>query len=170
MTTRYMSENAEIIALFVAAGKQIPTEDSDTGVAIQILQRICDSQSHTVPHLEKEDEGLMAAVCYDIFEALEEIENNLASCCDFRLDFDGNEYRIIADDGIWNIYRDAIQGIVEECYSDVLDLDKVPSFIAISVDWEQTAQNAFIDGYGHTFSGHGGSEENVCDYWIFRTN
>ena len=87
---------------------------------------------------------------------------------DQTIDFDGNEYRIIRDSDIWDIYRDTIQGIVEDCYD--LNLDKVPDFIALSIDWEQTAQNAYVDGYGHTFSSHDGSEIETSLHWIFRTN
>lgn len=106
----------------------------------------------------------------DIFEALETLEEKMNSDDDFSFEFDGNEYRIIKDSSIWEIYRDEIQRIVEECYTDVIQLDKIPSFIAVSIDWEQTAKNAYVDGYGHTFSGYDGSEEQAGEWWIFRTN
>ena len=89
---------------------------------------------------------------------------------DQTIDFDGNEYRIIRDSDIWDIYRDAIQSIVEDCYSDVINLDKVPNFIAVSIDWEQTAKNAYADGYGHTFSSYDHSEIETANHSIFRTN
>lgn len=163
-------EKSEILALFAATGKDIPPEDSDIGRAVAILQTVCDSQSHTIPEIEegtsKEDAESEAS---DIFEALEEIENHIGED-DFTLDFDGNEYRLISESAIWEIYRDEIQQIVEDCYSDVLKPDKIPDFIAFSIDWEQTAQNAYVDGYGHTFSGYDGSEEEAAGYYIFRTN
>lgn len=186
----YESKNAEILALFTAAGKEIPHEDSDMGRAVQILQTICDNQSHTIPDAEKEKEQAIAQwredngdftpwVMHDpqpeldiasyIFEALEEIEQHIGED-DFTLDFDGAEYRIISESDIWEIYRDAIKDIVEDCYSDVLNLDKIPPFIAVSIDWEQTAKNAYADGYGHTFSSYDGSEEEAAGYYIFRTN
>lgn len=87
---------------------------------------------------------------------------------DQTIEFDGNEYRIIRDSDIWDIYRDEIQSIVEDCYD--LNLDKVPGFIAVSIDWEQTAKNAYADGYGHTFSSYDHSEIETADHWIFRTN
>lgn len=87
---------------------------------------------------------------------------------DQTVEFDGNEYRIIRDSDIWDIYRDEIQSIVEDCYD--LNLDKVPGFIALSIDWEQTAKNAYVDGYGHTFSSYDHSEIETADHWIFRTN
>lgn len=117
--------------------------------------------------------GLETDVAPVIFEALEEIEGRIASGDDdFTLDFDGNEYRLIKsdEDTIWPIYRDEIKCTVEDCYSDVLKLDKIPSFIAVSVDWEQTAKNAYVDGYGHQFSTYDGSEEEAGGYYIFRTN
>ena len=89
---------------------------------------------------------------------------------DQTIEFDGNEYRIIRESDIWEIYKDEIQRIVEDCYSDVLNLDKVPSFIALEVDWEQTAKNAYADGYGHTFSHYDHSEIETKNHYIFRTN
>jgi hypothetical protein len=103
-----------------------------------------------------------------IEEALTEIINIHGGDCDFNFEFDGNEYRIIEDDAIWNIYVDSIKDIVQDCYE--LNLDKIPSFIAVTIDWQQTAQNALTDGYGHTFSSYDGSEEEVNGWWIFRTN
>lgn len=101
----------------------------------------------------------------DIFDALESLD---CGGDDFTLDFDGNEYRIIKDSAIWEIYRDEIENIVTDCYD--LKLDKIPPFIAFSIDWEQTAQNAYADGYGHTFAGYDGDEREAADHWIFRTN
>lgn len=166
----YANKNAEILALWTAAGKEVPTEDSNIGRAVQILQTICDSQNHTIPQFicdETPDEVLADAS--DIFEALEELETHIG-IDDFTLDFDGNEYRLIAESDIWEIYVDSIKQTVEDCYSDCINLDKIPSFIAVSIDWEQTAQNAFADGYGHQFSGYDGSEEEAAGYYIFRTN
>lgn len=177
---------SEILDLFRAAGKDVPHEDSDMGRAVQILQTICDSQNHTIPDYSGTYDGVPIEELRErdpeheifeeiendtssIFEALEEIENHIGED-DFNLDFDGNEYRIINESDIWEIYRDAIQETVEDCYSDVLNLDKVPSFICVTVDWEQTAKNAFVDGYGHQFSGYDGSEEEAAGYYIFRTN
>lgn len=106
----------------------------------------------------------------DIFEALEEIESHIGED-DFTLDFDGNEYRIISESDIWEIYVEEIKSLVEDCYSDVIKLDKIPAFIAVSIDWEQTAKNAYVDGYAHQFSTYCGDMElQVAGYWIFRTN
>lgn len=102
----------------------------------------------------------------DIADAIEEIENKFSD--DFTFEFDGNEYRIINDASIWEIYVDTIKDIVEDCYD--LNLDKIPSFISVSIDWEQTAHNARADGYGHTFSSYDGSELLVNNHWVFRTN
>jgi hypothetical protein len=102
----------------------------------------------------------------DIINAIEEIDTNYGD--DFTLDFDGNEYRIIKESAIWGIYVDTIKQTVEDCYE--LNLDKIPSFISVSVDWEQTANNAYVDGYGHTFSSYDGSELEVGNFYVFRTN
>lgn len=98
--------------------------------------------------------------------AIKTLQDVLAD--DFTFDFDGNEYRIISDDAIWGIYRDEIQNIVKECYD--LKLNDIPAFVAFEIDWEQTARNAYSDGYGHTFSSYDHSEIEAGGYWIFRTN
>lgn len=103
-----------------------------------------------------------------ITDALTELECSHDGNRDFTFDFDGAEYRIIHKDVIDRHYQDTIQELVESCYD--LNLDKIPSFIAVSIDWEQTAQNALVDGYGHTFSSYDGSEEYVNGWYIFRTN
>lgn len=105
----------------------------------------------------------------DAREAIEFLRDKVSEGdADFYFEFDGNEYRIISDSFIWEIYVDAIKDLVNDCYD--LKLDKIPDFIAIEIDWEQTAKNAYVDGYGHTFSSYDGSEYEAGDYWIFRTN
>lgn len=123
---------------------------------IEILRTIIDSQNHSVD-------------MDDAREAIETLRDSInQKKDDFTFDFDGNEYRIISEDSIWDIYVEEIKQIVEDCYE--LNLDKIPDFIAVSVDWEKTAENAYADGYGHTFSGYDGSEEEAAGYYIFRTN
>ena len=89
---------------------------------------------------------------------------------DFVIDFDGNGYRIIHSEAIWGIYVEEIEQIVNDCYD--LKLDQVPAFIAVSIDCEATAHNAYSDGYGHTFASYDGEETKSDNgkYWIFRTN
>lgn len=87
---------------------------------------------------------------------------------DFYLKFDGNEYRIITYHTIWDTYVEEIKNIVTDCYD--LKLDSIPDFIALEIDWDKTANNAYADGYGHTFSSYDGSEIETGDYWIFRVN
>lgn len=124
--------------------------------AFEILECIIDEHNHTI---DEEDTD-------SLIEALDVIEDGIGG--DFTLEFDGNEYRVICDDCIWGIYRDEIQQIVEDCFE--LDLDKLPGFIAVKIDWEETAQNAYADGYGHTFSSYDGSEYEAGNHWVFRTN
>lgn len=215
----YANDCSEILDLFRAAGKPVPTEDSDMGQCVAILQKICDSQNHTIPDATEEQaaaiedlqansveflpgnaacnpcaykserggyefyyvadsmlevvakaamaSGIQLDIASDIFDALESLENYHGED-DFTLEFDGNEYRIIREDAIWDIYVEEIKQTVEDCYE--LNLEKIPDFIAISVDWEQTAKNAYADGYGHQFSGYDGSEEKAANHYIFRTN
>lgn len=175
----FTTANKEVLDLFIATGKEVPTEDSNMGRAVAILQEIIDQHSHSVPDITSytnDPDGAAEDIASDashIFDALEELEGYIAgSDDDFNLEFDGAEYRLIGSDEetIWPIYRDAIQETVEDCYSEVLDLSKIPNFIAVSVDWEQTAKNAYADGYGHQFSGYDGSEHEAGGYYIFRTN
>lgn len=121
--------------------------------AKNVLSEICSYHNHK----------LTLSECKAAIQTLREEDYD-----DFTFDLDGNEYRIISDSSIWDIYVETIKEIVTDCYD--LNLDKVPDFIALSIDWEQTAQNAFADGYGHTFSGYDGSEIEVSGYYIFRTN
>ena len=127
-----------------------------TKAHIEILRTIIDSQSHSV---DMDDTR-------EAVETLRESINN--GEYDFTFDFGGNEYRIIHEDSIWGIYVEEIKNIVEGCYD--LKLDKLPKFIAVKIDWEDTATNAYDDGYGHTFSRYDGSEEQAAGYYIFRTN
>lgn len=103
----------------------------------------------------------------ELFDAIEELESNLGND-DFYFEYDGNEYRLISESAIWDIYVDEIKNIVNDCYD--LKLDNIPSFVAWDIDWEQTAKNAYVDGYGHTFSGYDGSELEIVSYYVFRTN
>ena len=172
---QFLTNNDKILSLFTQTGKPIPEHDSDTGKAVAILQTICDSQSHRIPQYEIDnditfDENLADAEAEfsEFFDALDEIATNLGTS-DFTLDFDGNEYRLIAESDIWEIYVDTIKEIVNDCYD--LKLDKVPDFIALTIDWEQTAKNAYEDGYARTFSSYcGDMEKYVAGYCIFRTN
>jgi hypothetical protein len=143
--------------------------DSIKETAAPILAEIIDAY-HSMSDFIDDDEEPDENSDYldnrsEIFDALESLD---CGEDDFTLDFDGNEYRIIKDSAIWEIYRDEIENIVTECYD--LKLDSLPPFIAVSIDWEETAQNAYADGYGHTFASYDGDEREAADHWIFRTN
>ena len=127
-----------------------------TKAHIEILRTIIDSQSHSVD-MDDTREAVKT-----LRESIDNGED------DFTFDFDGNEYRIIHEDSIWGIYVEEIVNIVESCYD--LKLNELPEFIAVKIDWEETAKNAYVDGYGHTFSSYDGSEEQAAGYYIFRTN
>lgn len=103
----------------------------------------------------------------DVIEALESLIDNECED-DYSFEFDGKEYRIILDGAIWDIYVDTIKEITKDCYD--LKLDDMPHFVAFTIDWEETAKNCYVDGYGHTFSGYDGSELNAGNAYIFRTN
>lgn len=124
----------------------------------QILAGVFNKNNHCILDIDETD----------ILDALESIAENISD--DFDLEFDGHEYRIIHNAAIWNIYVEEIKRIVEDCYE--LNLDKIPAFIALSIDWEATAHNTYADGYGHTFATYDGEETQTDNgqYWIFRTN
>lgn len=121
---------------------------------IAILREIIDQHNHSIDLSEAR-------------EAIETLRDKIGES-DFTFDFDGNEYRIISESEIWAIYVEEIKNIVNDCYE--LKLNQVPKFVALSIDWEETAKNTYADGYGHTFSGYDGSEHEAGGYYIFRTN
>jgi len=98
---------------------------------------------------------------------IRDIEDKLNSDNDFYADIDGAEFRFIHTDVIWETYVETIKEITEDCY-DI----KAPDWLAI--DWEETAENCYVDGYGHTFASYDGEELEYTfgeeDYYIFRTN
>jgi len=100
-------------------------------------------------------------------DQLDDLLEKLTMEHDFYVELDGNEYRFIDENHIWEIYVESIKEMVQDCY----DLN-VPDWIA--VDWEETAENCHVDGYGHHFSHYDGSEDectfNGDTYYIFRTN
>jgi len=120
-----------------------------------ILGEICKSHSHDVTYSEAK-------------EALVELNDGISEKEDIWFEFDGNDYRIIHEDSIWDIYVDEIKEVVNDCYD--LKLDDVPDWIALEIDWEQTAKNAYVDGYGHHFSSYDGSETDAAKHFIFRVN
>lgn len=117
--------------------------------AKNILAEICSTNSHDLTYTE-------------VRGALEELRDSSNDHC---LELDGNEYRIIHSDDIWDIYVEEIKTICEDCYE--LNL---PNFMQDCVDWEKVATNCHVDGYGHTFSGYDGSELEAGNSYIFRTN
>ena len=95
-------------------------------------------------------------------EALESLNTSL--CNDFYFEVDGEEWRILEEDAIDDIWTDSLIEMVKDCY----DLSEVPSFVTI--DWEQTAANCKVDGAGHHFSTYDGNEYTAANYFLFRTN
>lgn len=96
---------------------------------------------------------------------------------DFCLEFDGAEYRIIKDYAIWDIYVEEIKQITLDCYlcghssvSNYQDGHSEGLPWWIELDWEATAQNTIIDGYGHNFAGYDHEESELNGYWVFRIN
>lgn len=97
----------------------------------------------------------------DEFEKCE-LENLLSCRNNFHVTFGSGEYHFIHESIIWDAYVDEIQNIVESCYDH-----NIPDFVVI--DWEGTAQNCIVDGYGHTFAIYDGEELQMDEWYLFRT-
>lgn len=105
-------------------------------------------------------------------DEVREIERYLNSDNDFYVEIDGEEYRFINEDAIWDIYVEGIEEITKECYLCIGQKD-LPWWI--DIDWEGTAENCLqADGYGHHFASYDGIEHEYKlgeeNYYIFRTN
>ena len=98
-------------------------------------------------------------------DELQELCDNLGDA-DFNIELDGAEYRFIHNSEIENVFADSIQEMVESCY----DLSATPDFIISNLDWDGIVRDCMVDGYGHHFSSYDGSEHEVTNYYIFRTN
>lgn len=102
-------------------------------------------------------------------DEVRELLDQLNSENDFWIEIDGQEYRFIHADVIWETYKEAIEETTKDCY---LGGNELPWWIEI--DWEKTAENCLLDGYGHQFSSYDGYEIEYTfgeeNYHIFRTN
>lgn len=165
-----------IQAIYTASGKEYPSDDS-TLYAIDFLSELID-ENHSLDKPEecesdnefeiKEYQEKNESNYSELFDAIETLADKLESEDDFCFEYDGNEYRIIKDSEIWDIYVEEIKYVVNECYE--LKLDDIPSWISFEIDWEQAAKNAYVYGYGHTFSTYDGSELEINKHYVFRTN
>lgn len=86
---------------------------------------------------------------------------------DFWIEIDGQEYRFIHTNYIWDIYVEEIKEVTEDCYIQ----GKLPDWL--QVDWQETAKYIYdSDGYGHHFAHYDHNEyEHVINgegYYIFR--
>lgn len=160
-----MSTLSEILAILPASLQNDGIKEKAAPILADIIDAYHSFDNFVNDECEPDENGDYEDNRQDIFDALKSLD---CGEDDFTLGFDGNEYRIIKDSAIWEIYRDAIEQIVTDCYD--LKLDSLPSFIAVSFDWEETAKNAYVDGYGHTFASYDGDDREAADHWIFRTN
>jgi len=98
------------------------------------------------------------------YKALAELVDDDAE--DQLIEWEGAEYRVIDEVAIWDIYVESMTELVKDCYLD--GARNVPDWLAI--DWERTAENTMVDGYGHHFSSYDGSESELNGFYVFRTN
>lgn len=117
-------------------------------------------------HVEmlKEIKDTLEITSFDSGE-LQELCDNLDGV-DFNVELDGAEYRFIHKSEIEDVYAVSIQNMIESCY----DMSDLPNVISSNIDWDSVIQDCMMDGYGHHFSSYDGSEYEVTDYYIFRTN
>ena len=113
----------------------------------------------------KEIKEVLSIDKYDSTE-LEELVLELSSSKDFICELDGAEYRFIHENAIEDTFAKSAQEMIEDCYG----IDKLPSIISRHIDWDGIVDDCRMDGYGHHFSSYDDSEENVEDWYIFRTN
>jgi hypothetical protein len=101
-------------------------------------------------------------------ELLEMMVNNN----DFIFEFEsGEEYRIISDYKIYDIYCEEQEDSLKECYPEIFD--KKPWWVEIDLD--KTIDNILnADGYGNLFASYDGEEHEVTLekelFHFFRTN
>jgi hypothetical protein len=162
--------NSEAIDILVEI---LENHDHSLSEPCEFIQDIgeWDSEESMLEALQEYQEEMQSEYS-ELIEALETLDSKTdfteGADDDFYFDYDGNEYRVISESSIWDIYVEEIRYIVTDCCD--LRLDNIPDFVAMQIDWEQTAKNAYVDGYGYTFSGYDGSELETKNYYIFRTN
>jgi len=130
-----------------------------------ILSEICSVFGHTLTYSEAK--GALMELQYNMNDTSYDTSYGTPVYVDFFFKLDGNEYRIIHEFYIWEIYVEEIKCTVKDSYDLKRD---IPSYVSIEIDWDQTAKNCLVDGYGNTFSSYDGSENNAGNYYIFRTN
>ena len=189
---KFEQANSEILAVWIAAGKDIPAFDSDTGRAVSIAQSIID-ENHSIiepddfePEDAPEKDDFTTYAEYDtacaawaidreqsLKEYQEEIQANYSDLFEF---IETIKYKLGEDDFYieydGNEYRFISDGglwgtFVEEIQNTVedcydLNLDKIPHFVAFEIDWEQTAKNCLVDGYAHQLSSYDGEFHVEC--------
>lgn len=94
-------------------------------------------------------------------------EDNKDFCLDILA---GGECRIIDKGSIDEIWTESLIEQIKDCYDFGKVIDDLPSWVACSVDWEQTAENCKVDGLGHHFAVYDGEEHETDNHYIFRTN
>ena len=135
--------------------------DSDIVQALEILETCLSATDSDFNDLEY----------FEFFDLLQEILTNYKEKTpDFYIDsLPCGECRLIHKSEIDDIWTESLIEMVKDCY-DLSVLDDLPSFVAVSIDWESTAENAKVDGKGHHFSGYDGEHHEASTYDIFRTN
>lgn len=76
-------------------------------------------------------------------------------------DFEVDNVRFISSDYIDEIWTDSLIEMIKDCYDFADTIEELPSFVAFSIDWEETANNCKVDGLGHHFNSYDGGEEEI---------
>lgn len=127
---------------------------------------------------------------FDRSEAAEAMEKLRDGEKDFAVEAGGGEYRFILEREIDEIQKEELLSdeYVLGCFTpwfiadvtglDTCDVEKAQksenfellgALMAKNID-EVQKQYSSADGYGHHFSGYDGSEVELGDYYVFRTN
>ena len=93
---------------------------------------------------------------------IKELDSQLDSN-DVSVDVNGEEYRIIEESVIDDIWEESLKELLEDCY-------EIPPLLKNYIDYDKWVEDCKFDGLGHHFSTYDGSEESSGSYYYFRTN
>jgi len=82
---------------------------------------------------------------------------------DFYIEIDGEEYRLIHEGDIDEIWEESLEELLRDCY-------EVPKELENYIDYEKWVDDCKYDGKGHHFGTYDGSEYEAGGWYIFRTN
>lgn len=99
-------------------------------------------------------------------EQINQLRENLDNEKDFYLELEtGEEFRLIDEKFIDDIFEDSVIQLVEDCY-----FTKDNEFLQRYFDYDKFVQDCKMDGFWTHFNSYDWSEEFFDWYYIFRIN